>query len=300
MALRWPLAVVVGPALMLLFMVSGCGHSRKAMRPVYLAPAPAAVTVPNDCPTPAVSPGFEDAGAPSTLAPANPTPPPAGEPPLNQGPADEAPPKATPGPTGSTGEPRLQGPSAALETPRRAVPMAALQARVQPFVNDPNDLFLPPKADRPWRYIVLHHSAHSTGNYAQIDREHRQVLGWQGCGYHFVVGNGSGSPDGQIEVAQRWAEQKGGAHCRNGKTPEINEYGVGICLIGNFDESPPTPRQVEATRALVAYLSDRYHIPSDRVGTHALLASGPTACPGKNFPTTAILGSRGLAVLGER
>jgi N-acetyl-anhydromuramyl-L-alanine amidase AmpD len=186
------------------------------------------------------------------------------------------------------------------ETPRRAVPRAALQARLQPFVNDPNDLFLPPKADRPWRFIVLHHSAHSTGNYAQIDREHRQVLGWQGCGYHFVIGNGSGSPDGQIEVAQRWAEQKGGAHCRNGKTPEVNEYGIGICLIGNFDESPPTPRQVEATRALVAYLSDRYHVTSDRIGPHSLLASGPTACPGKNFPATAILGSRGLASLNER
>jgi N-acetyl-anhydromuramyl-L-alanine amidase AmpD len=166
---------------------------------------------------------------------------------------------------------------------------------VQPFVKDPSDLFLPPKADRPWRYIVLHHSAHSSGNYAQIDREHRQALGTAGCGYHFVIGNGSGSPDGQIEIAERWSDQKGGAHCRNGKNPDVNEYGIGICLIGNFDDAPPTARQIEASRALVSYLSDRYHISSDRIGPHSLLANGPTACPGKNFPATAILGDRGFA-----
>jgi N-acetyl-anhydromuramyl-L-alanine amidase AmpD len=162
-------------------------------------------------------------------------------------------------------------------------------------VNDPNDLFLPPKADRPWKYIVLHHSAHASGSYAQIDREHRHVQGWDGCGYHFVIGNGSQSPDGQIEVAQRWSDQKPGAHCRNGKTPDMNDYGIGICLIGNFDEAPPSPRQIEAARALVSYLRDRYAIPTDHVGTHAVLASGPTACPGKQFPTSAILGTRNLA-----
>jgi N-acetyl-anhydromuramyl-L-alanine amidase AmpD len=212
-------------------------------------------------------------------------------------------PSASPGPAlsppvGPTGEPPLQGPSASYNnTTRRraATPRAALRAKVKPFVNDPDDLFVPPKADRPWRFIVLHHSAHHSGSYAQIDREHRQALGWDGCGYHFVIGNGSQSPDGQIEVTQRWVEQKPGAHCRNGKTPDINDYGVGICLVGNFDDAPPTPRQIEASRALVAYLSERYAIPREQIGTHNVLASGPTVCPGKNFPVTAILGMRNLA-----
>jgi N-acetyl-anhydromuramyl-L-alanine amidase AmpD len=172
-----------------------------------------------------------------------------------------------------------------------------LKSRVEPFVNDPNDLFLPPKADRPWRYVVLHHSAHLTGSYAQIDREHRKNLGTDGCGYHFVIGNGSESPDGQIEVARRWSDQKAGAHCRDARSPDVNDYGIGICLIGDLDKAPPTARQIEAARALVDYLRDRYGISSDHVGTHAVLAQNPTVCPGKNFPVQAILGGRSSLVI---
>ena len=100
-----------------------------------------------------------------------------------------------------------------------------------------------------------------------------------------MIGNGTGSPDGQIEVAQRWTNQKHGVHCRNGKNPDVNEYGIGICLVGDLDKAPPTPRQIAAARALVAYLGDRYHIPADHIDTHAHLASSPTACPGKHFPS---------------
>jgi N-acetyl-anhydromuramyl-L-alanine amidase AmpD len=158
-------------------------------------------------------------------------------------------------------------------------------------VNDPADLFQPPKADRRWRYIVLHHSAHASGSYSQIDREHRKTQGTQGCGYHFVIGNGSESPDGQIEVAQRWSDQKGGAHCRDAKVAEINDYGIGICLIGDMETGQPTARQVEAARVLVAYLRERYQIPARSVGTHAMVTQTASSCPGQNFPTAEILGS---------
>jgi len=168
---------------------------------------------------------------------------------------------------------------------------ASAAERLTPFVNDPDDLFSPPKADRPWKYIVLHHSANATGGYDSIDKEHRSRLGWQGCGYHFVIGNGTESPDGQIEVARRWAEQKHGVHCRDGKNPDVNEYGIGICLVGDLEKSPPTERQIAAARALVEYLGERYHIAADRTETHAHVAASPTSCPGRLFPTQTILGS---------
>ena len=107
---------------------------------------------------------------------------------------------------------------------------------------------------------MLHHSASAAGNYDEIDREHRKLLGYDGCGYHFVIGNGTGSGDGQIEVAQRWISQKQGVHCRNARSHDVDEYGIGICLVGDLDQQPPTPRQVAATQALVAYLSRRYRI----------------------------------------
>ena len=69
-----------------------------------------------------------------------------------------------------------------------------VQERLRAYLGESggNELFYPNKADRPWKYIVLHHSAHPSGSYDQIDGEHRKVLGYDGCGYHFVIGNGNG------------------------------------------------------------------------------------------------------------
>jgi hypothetical protein len=197
--------------------------------------------------------------------------------------------------------PRLQSPKASQIGSRRPISTglqpSSLRQQLLPFTNDPDDLFAPPKADRPWKYVVLHHSATATGSYGEIDQEHRKRLGWDGCGYHFVIGNGTGSPDGQIEVSRRWSEQKHGIHCRNGKNPDVSEYGIGICLVGNLDDTPPTPRQIAAAQTLVAFLGARYKIPADHIGTHAQLASSPTACPGKYFPTRAVLGSNSNLVV---
>lgn len=176
------------------------------------------------------------------------------------------------------------------------VRQASLSDTVAPFVTNPDDLFAPPKADRPWKYVVLHHSASSEGSYDSIDRQHRDRLGWQGCGYHFIIGNGTESPDGRIEVSRRWTDQKHGVHCRDGKNPDVNEYGIGICLVGDLEKSPPTEKQVEAAKALVAYLSSRYQIAPDHTETHAHLAASPTSCPGRMFPSQAILGSSALTV----
>lgn len=151
-----------------------------------------------------------------------------------------------------------------------------------------DELFFPNKADRPWKYVVLHHSATPTGSYDTIDAEHRKVLGFDGCGYHFVIGNGTGSGDGQIEVSQRWVNQKHGVHCRNARKSEIDEYGIGICFIGDFNNAPPTARQVAAARSLIAYLSRKYEIADDNVETHAHLAATPTVCPGKHFPFESV------------
>jgi hypothetical protein len=295
-----------------LFALSGCSHRRTALRPVYgtpvpatLAPAPApGTTILSDpegsepflAPVTPMSPSksLDSSASPASGSPPVAAPAPAEEPPLN-----EIRPIA-PSTGSNSNSPALSKPSAYRQTSRTAVVSArsrkvSLRENVSPYLDNPDELFLPPKADRPWKYVVLHHSANARGGYDQIDRDHRKILGFEGCGYHFVIGNGTDSPDGQIEVAERWLNQKHGVHARNGKTPEVNEYGVGICLVGNFDQTKPTPRQIAAARALVAYLADRYGIDAQHVGTHSELADGPTACPGKNFPTDAILGSQPLA-----
>ena len=102
---------------------------------------------------------------------------------------------------------------------------------------------------RAWRHVVIHHSASSKGNAATFDTFHRTHRGWDELGYHFVIDNGRGGPDGRVEIGPRWTKQKHGAH--TGQTPdnEYNEHGIGICLVGDFtasaglpDDSPLMPR----------------------------------------------------------
>ena len=168
-------------------------------------------------------------------------------------------------------------PKSATAPPR--VRRTSLTERLKPFVDESNanELLYPNKADRPWRYIVLHHSASASGNYDQIDREHRKILGIDGCGYHFVIGNGTGSDDGQIEVAQRWNNQKQGVHCRNARTHDVDEYGIGICLVGDLDQQPPTPRQIAATQALITTSA------SATTSTPATCRPTPTSRPPRPF-----------------
>ena len=134
---------------------------------------------------------------------------------------------------------------------------------------------------RTWKYIVIHHSGTDRGSEAIFDRYHRMHNGWRGVGYDFVIGNGRGSADGLVEVTFRWEKQMDGAHAG---TEEHNKYGIGICLVGDFEKSHPTARQMEAVVGLVNYLQERCRIPTRNVLFHRHIRPGGTRCPGRNFP----------------
>lgn len=142
-----------------------------------------------------------------------------------------------------------------------------------------------PETDpRRWIYVVIHHSATSAGSVEGIHAEHRQRRDssgnlWLGIGYHFVIGNGDGMPDGQIESTFRWRQQLHGAH--SGSAVH-NANGIGICLIGNFEEKAPTKEQLKSVIQLVKSLTGRYKIPARLVIGHKTVK--PTACPGRHFP----------------
>lgn len=152
----------------------------------------------------------------------------------------------------------------------------------------PSDL-RPVQGERAWRYIVLHHSATPDGDVDSIHAAHRQRKDragrpWLGIGYHFVIGNGQGMPDGLIEPTFRWRKQIQGAHAG---VAQYNEAGIGICLIGNFQEQPPTPRQLRASRELVELLASRYEVPKHNILRHGSLA--PTECPGRHFHLSELI-----------
>lgn len=138
----------------------------------------------------------------------------------------------------------------------------------------------PEEAPRDWKWIVIHHSASDGGGALVFDQWHRK-RGFDELGYHFVVDNGEGLPDGNVEVGSRWLKQKYGAHAKSADG-KYNQQGIGICLVGNFEKSSPTAAQWEVLVKLVAYLSRKYDIPAENLIGHRDI-NKTTLCPGKNL-----------------
>ncbi len=127
---------------------------------------------------------------------------------------------------------------------------------------------------------MIHHSATDIGSAASFDRWHRLINHWDELGYHFVIGNGSGSGDGAIEIGTRWYKQKWGAHCGHTPNNEYNEFGIGICLVGNFNRQMPSQAQLDSLRRLTVYLAHKFQIPPQRIIGHRQAPGANTECPG--------------------
>lgn len=142
----------------------------------------------------------------------------------------------------------------------------------------PTEVLVPTR--RTWSVVVLHHSASAEGGAQRFDGWHK-ARGWDGVGYDFVIGNGTDTADGALETTFRWKEQRDGAHVKG-----WNDIAIGICLVGNFEETDPTPAQRETLVRLVRHLRRRFSIPRERVVGHG--SFGDTLCPGKRFDVKAI------------
>jgi LysM repeat protein len=130
-----------------------------------------------------------------------------------------------------------------------------------------------------WRYITLHHSATPEGDAECFDRNHR-MRRMGGLFYHFVIGNGTLSGDGEIELGWRWKKQK-----------EVNRpRDIQICLVGNFNQEAVSAAQFDVLVKLINVLRKQYNIPLGNIRRHKDIAGRrPTECPGKNFPFSRLL-----------
>jgi len=163
------------------------------------------------------------------------------------------------------------------------------QGRTNAYRDIPRDWLPLSQVEKGWRAVVVHHSATETGNAAIFDKWHKERNHWEGVGYDFVIGNGTDSRDGQVEVTFRWRKQIPGAHC--GGTPNnwANRDGVGICLVGNFNSTRPTTRQVQSLLKLIRFLQKRYGIPTSRIYSHKTTPGARvTDCPGRNLSITRL------------
>jgi hypothetical protein len=92
---------------------------------------------------------------------------------------------------------------------------------------------------------------------------------WADIGYHFVI-----DPAGRVWEGRPSTLQ--GAHVKDN-----NEHNLGVMVMGNFEESRPTPAALTTLDLFVAQMVRKHRVPIQRVFTHKEIM--PTACPGRNL-----------------
>ncbi len=140
-----------------------------------------------------------------------------------------------------------------------------------------------------WRYIVVHNSGTRQGNAKAFEHYHRYVRKMpNGMAYHFVIGNGTSSGNGLIEIGNRWHRQIQGGHVHS---DYLNNIALGICFVGDFNNGQPTKAQLAAAEELVNYLRGRVgRVGGQKAAVRPHKAINPprwpTDCPGDDFPYT--------------
>lgn len=103
-------------------------------------------------------------------------------------------------------------------------------------------------------------------------------LGWRDVGYNYILErNGMVAKGRSLDIP--------GAHCRAG---DMNRRGIGVSLIGNLDNHPPTRPQVDVLPVLLRELMVLHDIPGQRVLGHREVPGAATACPGRYIDMHAL------------
>lgn len=133
-----------------------------------------------------------------------------------------------------------------------------------------------------WQYLYIHHTKTANGNALMLGG------GPEGVADHFIIGNGDGLADGELQISQRWNHQQSALSPTGNLVVEPNC--VSICMVGDYDRKPPTPMQLGRLGQLVQALQLRCRIPANRVewlndatGANA----GSAAGIGRYFPAAA-------------
>jgi hypothetical protein len=131
------------------------------------------------------------------------------------------------------------------------------------FVYNPSDSIVAifkmqsPVLPSRWEYLYIHHSKTTSGNALLLGNSP------EGVGDHFIIGNGDGLVDGELQISQLWNHQQS-AISPSGNI-KVQPNCISICLVGDFDQKPPTPMQLGRLGQLVQALQARCRIPGSRV-----------------------------------
>jgi len=126
-----------------------------------------------------------------------------------------------------------------------------------------------------WKYIHIRHSKTPSGDAISLTR------GRGDPGDHFVICNGQGGVDGEIQLTPRWLAQISALPPAGAES--IDPACISICLIGDHDLAAPTPTQIRRLTRLVTALQAKLNVPARNVIAEAFPGSAATA--GAAFPT---------------
>lgn len=129
-----------------------------------------------------------------------------------------------------------------------------------------------------WQTITIHHSGTLRGGARLFDRDHRRRR-MGGLFYHFVIGNGSYTSNGAVEVGWRWKKQ----------VKANRPYDIQLCLVGNFNKHVVSEAQLSSLVNLIKVLRVEYNISLKSIRKHEDIKGTRTECPGKNFPFGRLL-----------
>lgn len=126
-----------------------------------------------------------------------------------------------------------------------------------------------------WNYIYIRHSKTPAGDALSLQQSGNGAD-------HFVIGNGDGCIDGEIQLTSRWDRQLPALPPPG--LSSLDEGCISICLIGDFDHTRPTPTQMRRLAQLVGALQTRHRIEAENI----LVVTGAEtpASIGRHFPLT--------------
>lgn len=116
---------------------------------------------------------------------------------------------------------------------------------------------IPVQLDR-WHYVYIHQSKTPQGNAMTLGKGLPD-----GVADHFIIGNGDGLTDGELQISQRWNHQDSAASAS--KTIKVDPDCISICIVGDLDRAAPTPMQLARLGQLVQALQLRCRIPASHV-----------------------------------
>ena len=112
-----------------------------------------------------------------------------------------------------------------------------------------------------WNSIEIFFSGTRSGSLAQLAAVHGSA-GAAELNCHFVICNGNGADDGEIQATEKWQKQWSS---RPNATWQGSERTIRICLVGDGVSVTATNYQLKRLEMLLEALCRKFHIPAENV-----------------------------------